>query len=139
MRYPTHTPHGTHCTARQAPPSRRRPPPLPSLPSRPPLVQGANPFKQTGLYYELFPGSPAVCGHGNREFSFIAKRSYQTDTVVVAFLAGGMCWDEDSCGLDPARRAMGADGSARETSSAVSPLLKIALQSTSTSLNAVFL
>ena len=84
------------------------------------------------VYFELFPGSPAVCGHGNREFSFLARRA-ASDTnvrahgperfssqhagywmpcarqIIIAFLAGGMCWDAQSCGLDLAFRKIGID------------------------------
>ena len=59
-----------------------------------------------GQYAEYFPGSPAVCGHGNREFSFLARRGSNTAGVIVAMLAGGTCWDAAGCALDapqPAR------------------------------------
>eukprot|EP00291_Cryptomonas_curvata_P022851 CAMPEP_0172170794 /NCGR_PEP_ID=MMETSP1050-20130122/11500_1 /TAXON_ID=233186 /ORGANISM="Cryptomonas curvata, Strain CCAP979/52" /LENGTH=526 /DNA_ID=CAMNT_0012842085 /DNA_START=119 /DNA_END=1699 /DNA_ORIENTATION=- len=61
------------------------------------------------VYYELFPGSPAVCGHGNREFSFLARRGTSETNLLVAFLAGGTCQDAQGCGADPALRTMAVD------------------------------
>ena len=63
----------------------------------------------SGVYYEIFPGSPAVCGHGNREFSFLARRGADETQVLVVFVTGGMCWDADSCGLDASLRTMAVD------------------------------
>jgi hypothetical protein len=37
------------------------------------------------VYYELFPGSPAVCGHGNREFSFLVRRGTSDENVSLNF------------------------------------------------------
>eukprot|EP00961_Rhodomonas_salina_P095169 1280388-Rhodomonas_salina.1 len=60
------------------------------------------------LYYQLKPGSPTVCGHGNREFSFFAHKGQDTSKVIVVFASGGMCWDAESCG-DPMFRSMAID------------------------------
>eukprot|EP00960_Hanusia_phi_P053124 761851-Hanusia_phi.AAC.2 len=77
-------------------------------------------------WYELKPGSPAVCGHGNREFSFFAKKGKNPNKVEIVFssmtfislsmkmllilLAGGLCWDSGTClGKTPADRKMAID------------------------------
>lgn len=70
--------------------------------------KAANTFS-TGVYYEIFPGSPAVCGHGNREFSFLARRGADVTQLLIVFVTGGMCWDADSCGLDASLRTMAVD------------------------------
>eukprot|EP00960_Hanusia_phi_P041075 754819-Hanusia_phi.AAC.5 len=60
------------------------------------------------------PGGSAVCGHGNREFSFFfrltassaTKQSFQN--LMIVFLAGGMCWDAGTCGNNTSTRTMSA-------------------------------
>jgi len=67
---------------------------------------------------QLIPGSPAACGHGNREFSFFVRPEDPSTKVVAAtgkpslekvllvFVAGGMCWDAESCGDATGKRKM---------------------------------
>ncbi|EKX45283.1 hypothetical protein GUITHDRAFT_139190 [Guillardia theta CCMP2712] len=47
--------------------------------------------------YEVKPGSPAVCGHGNREFSFFVRPGDSVQDLIILFAAGGICWDAASC------------------------------------------
>mmetsp|Transcript_27991 Transcript_27991/g.90814 ORF Transcript_27991/g.90814 Transcript_27991/m.90814 type:complete len:637 (-) Transcript_27991:340-2250(-) len=64
----------------------------------------------SNVWYELKPGSPAVCGHGNREFSFFAKKGTNANKVLLVLLAGGMCWDSATClGSTPSDRKMAVD------------------------------
>ena len=58
---------------------------------------------------EIKPGSPAVCGHGNREFSFLARRGKLTTHVMVVFLGGGICWDAETCAAEGAGRTISMD------------------------------
>jgi hypothetical protein len=58
---------------------------------------------------ELKPGSPAVCGHGNREFSFLARRGKNTNKVMIVFLAGGICWDAETCSALGDKRTISMD------------------------------
>ena len=85
-------------------------------------------------WYELKPGSPAVCAHGNREFSFLASKRDDDKKLVIMLAAGGICWDAKSCG-DPQARQVALDalldlvpkpgtGPARELAPAVPRLLK---------------
>jgi len=58
-------------------------------------------FLQNQEWTQMIPGSPAACGHGNREFSFLVRTATKVgslERVVLAFAAGGMCWDAESCG-----------------------------------------
>jgi hypothetical protein len=59
-------------------------------------------------FHELKPGSPAVCGHGNREFSFLVSKRPKVKSVLLFLMAGGMCWDAKTCG-DPKMRSMAVD------------------------------
>ena len=59
-------------------------------------------------WYELKPGSPAVCAHGNREFSFLASRRDDRKKLVIMLGAGGVCWDAKTCG-DPQARQVAID------------------------------
>jgi len=59
-------------------------------------------------WYELKPGSPAVCAHGNREFSFLASRRIEDKKLVIILAAGGICWDAKTCG-DPQARQVAID------------------------------
>lgn len=59
-------------------------------------------------FHELKPGSPAVCGHGNREFSFLVSKRPEVKKVMLFLMAGGMCWDAKTCG-DPKMRSMAID------------------------------
>lgn len=68
-------------------------------------------------WHQLIPGSPAVCGHGNREFSFFVRPedvAKKVDTlapsslqkVMLVFVTGGICWDAQSCGDATGNRTM---------------------------------
>jgi len=59
-------------------------------------------------WYELKPGSPAVCAHGNREFSFMATKREDDKKLVIMLTAGGVCWDARTCG-DPQARQVAID------------------------------
>ena len=59
-------------------------------------------------WYEMKPGSPAVCAHGNREFSFLASKRADTKKLVLMLQAGGICWDAKTCG-DPQARQVSID------------------------------
>jgi len=59
-------------------------------------------------WYELKPGSPAVCAHGNREFSFMAAKRADQKKLVIMLSAGGVCWDARTCG-DPQARQVAID------------------------------
>mmetsp|Transcript_99496 Transcript_99496/g.160424 ORF Transcript_99496/g.160424 Transcript_99496/m.160424 type:complete len:681 (+) Transcript_99496:56-2098(+) len=59
-------------------------------------------------WYELKPGSPAVCAHGNREFSFMATKRADQKKLVIMLSAGGVCWDARTCG-DPQARQVAID------------------------------
>jgi len=89
---------------------------------------GSTAFSQSNLYYELFPGAPATCGHGNREFSFFVRRGSRLDALIVVFLAGGICFDADGCGTDPNLRTLGVDLPATEKYASVDIYLKQALK-----------
>lgn len=68
----------------------------------------AKDMMQEDKWYELKPGSPAVCAHGNREFSFLATRRYEDKKLVIMLTAGGICWDAKTCG-DPQARQVSVD------------------------------
>ena len=68
-------------------------------------------------WHQLIPGSPAVCGHGNREFSFFVRPEsveFKVDKlapsslqkVLLVFVKGGICWDAQSCGDATGNRMM---------------------------------
>jgi hypothetical protein len=89
---------------------------------------------QQDKWYELKPGSPAVCAHGNREFSFLASKRADDKKLVIVLAAGGICWDAKTCG-DPQARQVALDalldlvpspgtGPARELAPAVPRALK---------------
>lgn len=59
-------------------------------------------------WYEMKPGSPAVCAHGNREFSFLATKRDDDKKLVIMLTAGGICWDAKTCG-DPQARQVAID------------------------------
>jgi len=59
-------------------------------------------------WYELKPGSPAVCAHGNREFSFLASKREDSKKLVIMLAAGGICYDAKTCG-DPQAREVAVD------------------------------
>ena len=63
---------------------------------------------QADLWYQMKPGSPAVCAHGNREFSFLASKRADTKKLVLMLQAGGICWDAKTCG-DPQARQVSID------------------------------
>ena len=63
---------------------------------------------QQDKWYELKPGSPAVCAHGNREFSFLASKRVDDKKLVIILAAGGICWDAQTCG-DPQARQVAID------------------------------
>jgi hypothetical protein len=81
-----------------------------------------------GKYFEFFPGSPAACAHGNREFSFLARKSTSATSIVLFFLAGGTCWDETSCGIDPATRTVAIDNLQFDSAPSVPNSFKDTLQ-----------
>jgi len=86
------------------------------------------------LYYQLKPGSPATCGHGNREFSFFAHKGPDTSKVLVVFASGGMCWDADTCG-NPMFRSMAIDAlQGSELAPAVGAVFTNAMQLTPSNL-----
>ena len=60
---------------------------------------------------QMIPGSPAACGHGNREFSFFVRPADRgvsnepsLEKLMLVFAAGGICWDAASCGNTTERR-----------------------------------
>jgi len=53
---------------------------------------------------EIRPGKPAVCGLGNREFSFYIRPLQDIESrVIFIFLSSGICYDAASCGESAAR------------------------------------
>lgn len=72
-------------------------------------------FLQILFWTQMIPGSPAACGHGNREFSFyvrpadrgVASGAASLEKVLLIFAAGGMCWDAEGCG-NTAQQKMGS-------------------------------
>lgn len=71
-------------------------------------------FLEVLEWTQMIPGSPAACGHGNREFSFFVRPADRgvddepsLEKVMLVFAAGGMCWDGASCG-ETAERLMGS-------------------------------
>uniref|UniRef100_A0A6U5BHX2 LysM domain-containing protein n=1 Tax=Hemiselmis andersenii TaxID=464988 RepID=A0A6U5BHX2_HEMAN len=70
-------------------------------------------FQSLG-FVKLYPGGHSVCGHGNREFYFMARESSLgravPDKVMVAFMSGGWCWNAETCGvMDLQLRTMARD------------------------------
>lgn len=69
-------------------------------------------FLELGRWSQMIPGSPAVCGHGNREFSFFVRPSdpagvrtkVSLEKLMLVFSAGGICWDAEGCGTSNKRR-----------------------------------
>mmetsp|Transcript_27376 Transcript_27376/g.69059 ORF Transcript_27376/g.69059 Transcript_27376/m.69059 type:complete len:697 (+) Transcript_27376:40-2130(+) len=59
-------------------------------------------FQSLG-FVKLYPGGHSVCGHGNREFYFMARESSRgravPDKVMVAFMSGGWCYNAETCGV----------------------------------------
>ena len=82
---------------------------------------------QSLRFVNLYPGMHTACGHGNREFFFMARESFRgravPDKVIIAFMAGGWCWDAVSCGVaNLEMRTMAKDSVADSAGPAPSPL-----------------
>jgi len=50
-----------------------------------------------------------VCGHGNREFSFLARRGKSATKVLLVLMGGGICWDAETCSALGDKRTIAMD------------------------------
>uniref|UniRef100_A0A7S0Z4P0 LysM domain-containing protein n=1 Tax=Hemiselmis tepida TaxID=464990 RepID=A0A7S0Z4P0_9CRYP len=82
--------------------------------SRRRMMDITDPVFQDLAFKKLYPGGHSVCGHGNREFYFMARESAkgrnEPNKVMVAFMSGGWCWNAETCGvMDLQLRTMARD------------------------------